>query len=133
MNQNQAVVTVDEVLGDLDEIGSFLHYLLPMLTESVAQEEVAKVQAYSATMLADLPKLRAVRDGLFDGSSCRDARLVPMTKLLDLLRWAGVGLLIAAVVVALVVPEPEAEHILGLIGLGLILDGRLADLVRSRQ
>ena len=53
------------------------------------------------------------------------------TKLLTVTRILGVCLLIAATVVALTVPEAEAETILGLIGLALILDGRVADAIRD--
>ncbi len=54
-----------------------------------------------------------------------------MDKLLDISRWIGVALIIASVCVALIMSEPESEHILGLLGLGLILDGRLAELIRK--
>lgn len=54
-----------------------------------------------------------------------------MDKLLFATKLIGIGLIIASVCVALLTPEPEAEHILGLLGLGLILDGRVAEVIND--
>ena len=55
-----------------------------------------------------------------------------MNKLLSILRVVGIGLIIAAVVVAfLPLPEAQIDTILGLIGLGLICDGRLAAFIKN--
>ena len=56
-----------------------------------------------------------------------------MNKLLALTKIVGIGFIIASVAVALLVPEPQVDLILGLLGIGLILDGRLADWIRTED
>ena len=53
-------------------------------------------------------------------------------KLLFLTKLIGIGLIVASVAVGLIDPDGvQAEHVIGLLGFGILLDGRVAELIRD--